>query len=115
MTAARTDSPWIGFILLCSVLVLLVLIMVGGFLGNVFNSLEGWGGALQEAWSLGFGFDTVVTGSVLVGSTIASGTTAVVLGLFGTTRSRSMGENGEAPPPQTPTATATNGSEPSKC
>ena len=64
----RRDSPWTGFIHLCSVLALLVLIMLGGFLGNMFNSLEGWGGALQEAWSLGFGFDTVVTGSVLVGS-----------------------------------------------
>ena len=60
---------------------------------------------------------TMPSGSVLVGSTIASGTTAVVLGLFGTTRSRSMGDDGETPPPQTPTttATSTNGSEPPKC
>lgn len=88
---------------------------IGQFVTSLFGGGGGSGGSSPSSGPWVRLSLTMPSGSVLVGSTIASGTTAVVLGLFGTTRSRSMGSNGETPPPQAPTATATNGSEPSKC
>mmetsp|Transcript_16907 Transcript_16907/g.34887 ORF Transcript_16907/g.34887 Transcript_16907/m.34887 type:complete len:533 (-) Transcript_16907:101-1699(-) len=83
------------------------------FVSNFMGSLLGGGSTSRTTTtnsSAGIRLSfTMPSGGVLMGSTIASGTTAVVLGLFGigTTTSRPMGASDETPK-KTNTTTAAN-------
>ena len=96
---------------------------IGQFFSNFVGSLLGSSSSGSRTSSSGPWVRlslTMPSDGVLVGSTIASGTTAVLLGLFGTTRSSSSstttrGGDGEAPKTiPAATTTSTNGNASSK-
>ncbi len=81
------------------------------FVSNFMGSLLGSGSTSRTTTASSHGIRlsfTMPSGGVLMGSTIASGTTAVVLGLFGigTTTSRPMGGSDGETPKKTNTTTA---------
>jgi hypothetical protein len=74
--------------------------LLGGGSGGGSSSPRGSGGSASTPWA---GLSMLMpSGGLVVGSTIASGTTAVVLGLFGITRTSSNNPGrGDTPPTQT--------------